>query len=127
MEEDVCENEQGVPMEDEPQRGEKRKPGRDLDEELTRCEVPQRGEKRKPEEDLDEELQRCEEPKDSMWLSDVIAAIGPPWFDDITKQPTDEEQFLAGMRKEMDNFEKLKVLKESTFAEAAGHKLIGLR
>ena len=126
MEEDVRE-EQGVPMEDEPQRGEKRKPEGDLDEELQRCEVPQRGEKRKPEDDLDEELQRCEEPKDSMWLNDVIAAIGPPWFDDITKQPLDEEQVLAGMKKEMDSFENLKVLKESTYAEAAGHKLIGLR
>ena len=88
MEEHVRE-EQGVPMEDDPQRGEKRKPEGDLDEELQRCEVPQRGEKRKPEDDLDEELQRCEEPKDSMWLNDVLAAIGSPWFDDITKQPLD--------------------------------------
>ncbi len=31
------------------------------------------------------------------------------------------------MKKEMERFENLKVLKEITFAEAAGHKLIGLR
>ena len=114
-------------MEDVLQRGGKRKPEKDLDEDLTRCEVPQRGEKRKPEEDLDEELHRCEDARDSMWLDDVIAALGPPWFDDITKQPFDEEQVLAGMKKEMDSFERLKVLKESSFAEAAGHKLVGLR
>ncbi len=38
-----------------------------------------------------------EQQDDGMWLDDVIAVLGPPWYDDVTKQPLDEAQVLAGV------------------------------
>ena len=50
-----------------------------------------------------------------MWLDDVIAVVEPPWTDAITNEPLDEGQVLVGMKKEMDSFVNLKVIRKATF------------